>query len=255
MNRDEPEEFYFWPSLLWIGVTTLIWAGACYGEVVRCASFDGNEHDSDDIGAVAVMMALAEGDPAFVHLHFNSHFPSSTQWQAAAMRASVYGARDRFGHNSVALYDHSPGNLASFINSLSANRTMRYYMGGPAETLWRGLSASDRSKHKYVNVVTHSGWNNKHRHNGTHTLDQCRSRFGIKVKKIGDQNAKLRGSYSEWFWARDSQHESMRFLYARIVASKKQQADVSDAGMYFHDVYGHSPSVADIRRKIDPDLK
>jgi hypothetical protein len=230
-------------------------ACSAYAEVIRCASFDGNQHDTDDVGAVAVMMALAEGDPAFVHLHFNSHFPSSTQWQATAMRASVYGARDRFGHSGVSIYDHSPGNLASLINSLNENRTMRYYLGGPAETLWRGLSASNRAKHKYITVKSHSGWNNTHEHSGTHTLDDCRRRFTFRYEKIGDQNAKLRGPYSDWFWARDSQHESMRFLYSRIVASKKQLADVSDAGMYFHDVCGYSPSVADIRRKIDPDMK
>jgi hypothetical protein len=123
---------------------------------------------------------------------------------------------------------------------------------GPAEVTWRALSNSVKANHKNVDIVTHSGWNNTHEHAGTHNLADIQRVFKtVKVIKIPDQNANLRTHISQWYWARDSENEHMRFIYARILAEGKRNsngivADVSDAGLAMYVLTGNkyaSPSV------------
>jgi hypothetical protein len=221
-------------------------------------SFDGNGgHDKDDYGALPVPAALLDGTGVCWHVDYNSHSPNTNTTMIQQMRTSANGSRQRFNVTSN-WYDHSPGNMASVINGLSSTQKAKILVGGPFEMVWRALSSSNKAKHQYVTLWTHSNWNNTHEHSGTHTLAEIRNAFPtVKVVKIPDQNPNLRTRLTRWNWSRDSQNEEMRFLYARIKASQKfsdgqQDADVSDAGLTMAAVYGNwNASPEDIRVIIE----
>ena len=219
---------------MWMVVLLLI-ATQARGERIAYTC-DGNYHDKDDWGASAMVLALTRNHKVgLTHFDFNNHFPQHNLTYAQQHLTSVQGGQQRFGFNPALFYNRQVGNLALEINRSTATDRLTVVLAGPAEILWQALNKSYRHKRQYVTVLTHSGWNNNHEHPGTHNLADC---VGVRVQRIRDQNAGLRTEYSRWYWMRDSPDPNLRWVYSRIVATKKALADVSDSGMIYYMLTG-----------------
>ena len=213
-------------------------------------SFDGNIHDMDDWGASAMSLAMidaADLNSKLVHVDFNNHLGKSiSQWESE-MYESNLGAAQRFGFNKSVFFNDQNNlssainNLAAAINASSSSNPLWILAAGPMETVWRGINASRKDKRKYVNVVSHSKWNNEHSDTQAldHTWKDLEKDFkkdGVQFYKIKDQNTSngnndFSTSNSQWQWLKDADNSNFRWLYSRDAFSNK--FDVSDAGMTY----------------------
>jgi hypothetical protein len=209
-------------------------------------SSDGNLHDTDDIGASAMAMAMiGEAGLAdrLVHHDYSSHLGKSSEGREKEMAESVLGAAKRWGVNAGALFDDQKdlagavANIARQINASSEKDRFYYCVGGPMEVAWRGINASDKDKRKFCTVVSHSNWNNKHADTPQmkHTWDDIR-KTGVEAVEIRDQNRGLNTPLGDWDWLKNARDEKWKWLFSRN--KKKRKFDVSDAGMVWFVITG-----------------
>ncbi len=210
-------------------------------------SHDGNQHDKDDILAVAMAMAIiGEADlvSKFVHCDYSNHLGDNNASQAAEMVTSATGAAQRWGLPSSKVFDCQASlsgavtSIKNAINASSSGNRFYYACGGPMEVPWRGINASDAAKRQYCTAVSHSTWNETHADTTqmTHTWSHIQS-SGVKTVRIKDQNAGMSTAVSNWTWLRDSSVEAWKWLFGR---NKKSTTnfDASDAGMVYYIITG-----------------
>jgi len=212
-------------------------------------SSDGNQHDPDDIGAAPMALAMiAEAGltDRLVHHDFNNHLGDNDPAMAQKMVQSVTGAADRWGFDQDVFFnDQKPeqleaavANLAAQIKASGPGKPFFIAAGGPMETVWRGINASDPAKREYVVVISHHPWNDNHADTKrmTHTWADIK-RSGVATLHIGDQNKNLSTrDRSAWAWLKDSEHDDWRWLHSRDQFDDK--FDVSDAGMVWYILTG-----------------
>lgn len=220
-------------------------------------SFDGNQHDTDDIEAAAMSMAIigeAGLGARLVHCDYGNHLGDNNPTQAAAMVASVTGAAQRWGIPSSVLFDCQT-NLTGAVNGIrdainASSSTNRFYLvcAGPMEVAWRGINASDPARRQYCTAISHSSWNDTHADTTqmTHTWSSIQS-SGVQTVHIRDQNPGLQSGLSNWTWLRDSGVPAWSWLYGRNPADYASQGlfDCSDAGMVYYVVTGRGDQGAD----------
>lgn len=203
---------------------------------------DGNWHDRDDIGGVAMTLAVLRAggrDAEVVHISHSNHLWESGTSRESAMAISVTGTISRWGgfpqdevYNAKRQTQATINNLRAEMQKSTAADPLWIIAGGPMEIIGRaqasGLTQTNRQN---VHVVSHSGWNNRHAdddHNG-----YSFSELGLVRHQIADGNAELRGPRSEWYWLRDSSDPKLRWLWDRDKVAGKSQFDVSDATMAY----------------------
>lgn len=194
---------------------------------------DGNYHDKDDWGAIAMSLCWGQGKAGLLGCIVNDHYPQSLPGYEAQMLKSVDEGCALFGHNRSLFFSHSVGNLPQMINASSPQRRLLVILGSPAEVLWQAKQKSNPAQWKNVSVLTHSSWNDSHKHPGTHNLADCKPAHTIRIH---DQNRNLRTDYSRWQWMRRSPGTS--WVLDRALATGKAQADFSDFGMVAYAVTG-----------------
>lgn len=230
-------------------------------------SSDGNMHDKDDFGASALGLALIASQnmqARVVHYDFNSHFPDSLDAWEKQMDTSVMGSVSRFSFGAAKFYDDQTeataavANLAAEISASTSTNRLKLVVAGPFEIVYRAFSKSDRTKHQFVDIITHSPWNNDHgsdgTHVGTHNLGDLQASFpGFKVIQIANQNRLLntKPDWAPWYWLRDSSNANLRWVYTRIQAVGRP--DPSDAGMLYFLLFNDQNATPDkFRSKIVP---
>lgn len=205
---------------------------------------DGNFHDTDDIGSSAIGLALMASQAQqkwMVDYVFDDHFPNTLLSREKSMQESCLGGASRFGFRSSVFFDaqhdiDSARGLGLLIDSATTTSRLTIPEAGPCEIIYRGFKAStNKAARPYITILSHSSWNDDHKHTGTHNLADLQRDFGpIPVKRIVDQNKELRTALSRWYWLRDSSNPNLRWVYSRIVAEQKPNiADVSDSGMIY----------------------
>jgi len=230
-------------------------------------SHDGNFHDKDDIGAVAMVEALiwrAGAQDSLVHLDHSSHRGANDVQQHADMVMSARRALWLYGIDRTRVFDDflrlraSVLNLAAQIDASSAADRLTIIQGGPWEVMALAFDWSDPAKHQFVDIISHSNWNDNHQHNPAH-----RNKAGFDAQyaqggkwdgvtppgytKIDDQNSyAFKSNINNWSWMAATLETS--FVLWRTSESGFAQGDMSDAGMVFYYLTGEEhPTMQDIR--------
>ena len=273
---------------------TPLWQGK--GRIL--ISSDGNEHDHDDWSATALSLAILASqemqDKLTVYVYSN-HIWGSNRARPVThglnayehMRQSAIGGQKWFGFNKTnfvcgvddpeAAYDA----VRKEINKSSASNPLFIIEAGPMQVVGEGINRADKSKLKYVTLITHSNWNNEHssktegpwdKHTGW-TFNQIKETFeasekgGLTCIKILDQNGGkdytgLTTNRSEYDWLKTSEYKdkppyqkgSWDWLYSRlqtfIDCLGGEKFDPSDAGMVVYLLTGVEKTNPDMVRRL-----
>lgn len=101
------------------------------------------------------------------------------------------------------------------------------------------LKASEKSKRKYVKVITHHPANDDA---GDFFTWQQILDFGVEEVRIPDQNTNLKADLSEWDWAKNHLDPKIQWVWIQgkiaetddVVNFQKGKWDCSDAGMVLY---------------------
>ncbi len=277
-----------------ISAQTPLWQGE--GRIA--ISSDGNEHDDDDWAATPLTLALiaAKGLQDKMALYtYSDHVWGSNQDKPMHqgmtayehMRESALGGAKYFGYDStrfICAVDNAEiayKAMAEQINPSTAENPLIIIAAGPMQVVGEGISSSKAECRKYVTVISHSNWNNRHsdnpytkttwdRHTGW-TFDEMRASFeaqsggGVKFVRIADQNGGegylgLNTLMEHFDWIKTSsarnkapyQEGSWDWLYGRIASciKKGKNYDPSDAGMVIYLFTGVEKTNPDMAREI-----
>lgn len=223
-------------------------------------SSDGNRHDSDDWGATALSLALlkyAGLQERFVHYDYNNHIGASRRSWEEKMHDAAKGGAKRFGLDASKVFDNQTEREAATKNFVKeANRSraedpLWVICAGPMHTVYSMLSEVKEEKHRFIHLISHSQWNEKHSHGETAKTwyDLKNDLPKIRFHKIPDQNRSngehdFHSHLREWQWLKNSDNENWKWLYnlddtwqvdslETWKANTKEQFDVSDAGMTY----------------------
>ena len=238
----------------------LIYAMAVAGRVAL--SCDGNFHDHDDInssGWELAIFAMAGRLSDVVYFGYADHYWMTDSTMEANMVTSSTQAAFDWGYNPSILHNTradptgAVNALSAEINKSTATNPLTIIEAGPAELIGRALAQSKATNSgalQYVNVISHSTWNNNHAvqfgpgEGLTDTTYAFRD-FGSSGKALGAnpiqipfQQALNNASYSSFAWAQNSPDVKLQHLYARGVAAGKAAFDCSDSGMAYYAMTG-----------------
>jgi hypothetical protein len=277
---------------------TPLWQGK--GRIV--IGCDGNEHDNDDWAATPLSLALlaSQGlqDKLAVYM-YSDHVWGSNRERAFVnglnayeqMVQSALGGQKWFGfkktHFICAVDDPKMAYdaIRNEINKSSAGNPLFIIEAGPMQMVGEAISKAEKSKLKYVTLISHSEWNNEHankpydweHHSGWDTLwtfRQIMEQFsapekgGLTCVKILDQNGGsdylgIRTNKSEFDWLKTSalkdkapyyQRGSWDWLssrlYSYIDCRGGELFDASDAGMVVYVLTGVEKTNPDMVRRL-----
>ena len=255
-----------------------LWQGK--GRIV--ISSDGNEHDHDDWAATPLSLSLiaAKGLQNKLTLYtYSDHIWGSNQDHPnnhgmsayEHMKESALGGGKMFGFDNtkfICAVDNAEvayKAMVDEINKSSESDPLIIVAAGPMQVVGEAINRSDVEKRKYVTVLSHSGWNNRHAdasekkwwdvHTGW-TFAEMMKEFepkkngGVKFVQILDQNngkdyVGLNAPIEFFDWIKTSSARnnplykkgSWDWLYERIATCKKSKGknfDPSDAGMIIY---------------------
>ena len=269
---------------------TPLWQGK--GHIV--ISCDGNEHDNDDWSATPLSLALlaSQGLQDKLALYvYSDHIWGSNQEREPVnglnpyeqMVQSALGGQNWFGFrktNFICAVDDPEtayNAIRDEINKSSASQPLFLIEAGPMQMMGEAINRADKSKLKYVTLISHSPWNNNHanepydwEHHSGWTFDQIKEQFcapekgGLKCVQIQNQNGGpdytgIKANHSEFDWLKTSKYKdkapyyqrgSWDWLYSKLYLYIDCRGgdifDASDAGMVVYLLTGVE--------KTDPDL-
>ncbi len=262
-------------------------------------SSDGNEHDHDDWAATPLSLAMiaARGLQDKVSIYtYSDHIWGSNQDHPNTkgmsayehMRESALGGAKMFGFDPnrfICAVDNAEVAYAAMcdqINQSSVDNPLIIVVAGPMQVVGEALNRSDVAKRKYVTVISHSQWNNRHADNPNKnsswdihtgwTFQEMKQAFSnpkggnVKFVQIVDQNSGpdyigLNAPKELFDWIKTSparlnevyQQGSWDWLYKRIatcVKSKGKNFDPSDAGLIIYLLTGEEKTSPDMVRQI-----
>ncbi|MFI3331178.1 MAG: hypothetical protein R3Y38_05190 [Rikenellaceae bacterium] len=152
-----------------------LWQGK--GRIV-CSS-DGNEHDDDDWAATPTTLAIIASrgiqDKLTLFTYSDHVWGSSKTYPNKGglnahehMHFSAIGGKYFFKFDNsefISAVDHPEkayDAMAREINLSSEENPLFIIAAGPMQVVGEGMNRSDKSKHKYVTIISHSQWNNRH---------------------------------------------------------------------------------------------
>ncbi len=233
-------------------------------------SYDGNENDLDDYGAMPLaiaMVAKAGLADKLVHIEHGNTICENNANRSNRMNQLCEGALQRFGpFPNVKEYQVRGGernaasdNLAAEINASSANDPLWIIAAGPMTTVAEGIRKAQVGKRQHVIVISHSKWNENYDRCNNHTdWAEMKNEFngdGVhfignegdegtvrpnNVNKLANQNKSngdndFNAPDNKWAWLRDSSNPDYRWLWEN---DEKNGYDVSDAGMTYFLITG-----------------
>lgn len=277
-----------------ISAQTPLWQGK--GRIA--ISSDGNEHDHDDWAATPLTLALiaAKGlQDKMVLYTYSDHIwgnnidnPNRHGMTAYEhMRESALGGKKQFGFDNsqfICAVDNAEiayKEMSDVINASTEEDPLIIVAAGPMQVVGEALNRAQKERLKYVTVLSHSNWNNKHSdqpekkwwdvHTGW-TFAEMKESFeaaekgGVKFVQILDQNGGddyngFNAPIAMFDWIKNSTAKdnpvykkgSWEWLYSRIATctkAKGQNFDPSDAGMIVYMFTGIEKTEPDMARQI-----
>lgn len=258
--------------------TTAFSAPLWQGKGRIAISSDGNEHDHDDWAATPLTLALLASQgiqDKMVLYTYSDHVWGSNMTHPNRggmsayehMQESAMEGKRWFGFDNsrfiCAVDDPELSYCAmrDVINASSGDDPLIIIAAGPMQVVGEGLNRSDIEARKYVTVLSHSEWNNRHsdkpmkewdKHSGW-TFAKMRTSFGsaagggVTFIQIADQNGGddyhgFNAPIELFDWVKSSpardkapyKSGSWDWLYGRLrscIKNKGQNFDPSDAGM------------------------
>jgi len=243
-------------------------------------SSDGNEHDHDDWAATPLSLSLlaAKGlqNKLVLYTYSDHIWGSNHDWPTSKsglnayeqMKESALGGKEHFGFDNsqfICAVDNPKKAykaMAKVINASTEDNPLIIIAAGPMQVVGEGINLSKLSKRKYVTVISHSSWNNKHankpnikfeKHSGW-TFSEMINAFendaggAVKFIQILDQNGNgfedkgFNCNKQQFDWIKTSEEKNNKlykkgawdWLYSRLetcVKNKNTNFDPSDAGM------------------------
>ncbi len=279
-----------------LAAQTPLWQGK--GRIA--ISSDGNEHDDDDWAATPMSLAIIASQglqDKLVLYTYSDHIWGSNQEQPTRhgmnayehMRESALGGKERFGFDNSTFFCavDAPAMayhlMAEAINASSDEDPLLIIAAGPMQVVGEALAQADKSKLKYVTVLSHSWWNNYHadkcydkiwdQHTGW-TFDEMKKAFGpsdkggVNFVQIIDQNGGkdylgMQAAIPTFDWVKTSEARnnpaytegSWDWLYERLASCPKiidgvEVFDPSDAGMLIYVFTGEEKTSPDMAREL-----
>ena len=221
-------------------------------------SSDGNKHDCDDILATAVTIAIiaktGNAKKLVYYGYADHHWATSTGCKgknreyemklSSRETARKYGGFDltKF-YNAKSQKYKAIKKLSEQINKSTSKNPLWIICAGPMDIVGRALARSSASRRKYVTLISHSTWNEKHsdkpdknekpKHSGWTWNDIKRMPSPPKFVDLPDQNKSLQTKHSTYYVWRDSKDPKLRWLWNRNKVAGKSWPDMSDAGMAY----------------------
>lgn len=221
---------------------------------------DGNSPDPDDLGGTAVTLALLRAaglEDRLVHYSHSCDLvrpdrisPEAEKERHLMMQLSCdITARRWGGFEHLTFYDakwqteETVCQLRDAINSATSEEPLWIIEAGEPDIIGFALSVSDKSKHRFVKVVTHHPANDD---SGDFYTWQQILDFGVEEVRIPDQNINLQNKLSDWDWARDHEDDRIQGLWLQgklaetdnVVKFQRGKFDCSDAGMVIYWITG-----------------
>ena len=229
-------------------------------------SADGNGPNLDDIGATPLGLAILSEtglQNKVVHYDYNSHIWASRP-EMAQMTESAIESATRFGFDPNVFIDafanpeQAYDSLANAINLSTDEDPLFLVVAGPMDVACKGILKSEKEKRKYVVVISHSHWNNKHRYTASDCIasedqdeiatptyrikDSTRDirQTGVWFDQIEDQGKGLgASSFGEYDWLKNSSDANLQWTYDRLKLVFAKKPNPSDAGMLFYLITGN----------------
>ncbi len=221
---------------------------------------DGNSPDPDDLGGTAVSLALlraANLDNRLVHYSHSCDLvrgdrisERAENERHALMQSSCDVTARRWGGFSDLTFldaswqkEKTVNDLKTAINASSEKDPLWIIEAGEPDIIGMALDASEKSKHKYVKVVTHHPANDNA--GDFYTWQQILD-FGVEEVRIPDQNTHLKVALPEWDWAKNHPDSRLQQIWLQgkiaevddVVKFQKGKWDCSDAGMILYWITG-----------------
>ncbi|MEO1018996.1 MAG: hypothetical protein AAFY56_15075 [Pseudomonadota bacterium] len=232
---------------------------------------DGNYWDPDDWAATPMSIALfakAKIHDKMVHYGYSCSLePANDPNMRRTMKTSTVEAADWFNVPRNKLVecvfnnDYAVKSLAGHINKATAKQPLYIIAAGPMERVYRSVKAANPSARKHVTVISHSPWNDNRVDppSLTHTKSDV-IKLGVNWIQIQPQHRLFTQTdrcewrvcedpeaWEPWTWLKNAKHTRMRWVYQRMVVSRKP--DVSDAGMVYYFLTGDdAPTPAKLRK-------
>ena len=233
-------------------------------------SSDGNEHDHDDWAATPFSLALLAAEnlqDSLTVYTFSDHIWGSNHNKSDGkkqMLLSALGGRDMYSFNKSnfieAVQDSTKAisAITNEINISSKENPLTIVAAGPMQVVGSAINNADVSKLKYVRIISHSNWNDKHsdkpyqwEHHSGWTWNEIKESFeskGLIIDRIVDQNGgkdyegmKAPMENFDWIKTTSIRYNSpevakqLDWLYERLqTCIKKGDFDPSDAGMIIY---------------------
>ncbi|GAD03931.1 endo-1,4-beta-xylanase A precursor [Agarivorans albus MKT 106] len=207
--------------------------------------------DPDDWAATPFGLALIalEGQCGnLVHYSYNNFIESPIHSSDInQMKKSVDGSIGFWNYDQSVFMDvthelnKARTHLANEMAKSTAADPLYFLHAGPAEFFYQAVKEAVDGGHanalNYVYIISHSGYNDDHlRRYSHHTMDDARAyaKGNMNYIRIADQNSGLKSSYSSYYWMRDHNDKSIKFIYDRMQAHPGNVADPSDAGLIWY---------------------
>lgn len=237
-------------------------------------SFDGNQHDPDDIVALPLSLALIDAaglKDAVVHVEHSNHVCKNNPRLHNAMIASAAGMISMFEYSPNVIFDYqkegeaATKNLIKEINASVADNRLWIIAAGPMETVYRALVGADKHSLSHVVIISHSTWNQNHgccgegnsrkwadmktdfEEQGVFFVESCGKEDVCTVEQFNDPKYLMDQNYSNgdndfnsdpkfWEWLNESGNYRLQWLFSRNPFNPK--FDPSDAGMVYFLISG-----------------
>ena len=249
-------------------------------------SSDGNEHDHDDWAATPFSLALLAAkklQDSLVVYSFSDHIWGSNHDKSEGrkqMQISALEGKDIFHFKNSnfieAVQDpiKAINEIAKEINKSSKKNPLTIIAAGPMHVVGSAIANAEKTKLKYIRLISHSNWNNRHsdkpydweQHSGW-TWNEIKAGFessGLICDRITDQNGGkdyegLKPPKAMFDWIKTSPirntsetiKNQLDWLYQRqLTCVKKGDFDPSDAGMIIYLLTGKQKTNPEDAREI-----
>ncbi|WP_075589653.1 hypothetical protein [Labilibacter marinus] len=214
--------------------------------------------DPDDWGANAAILATLaklELQDQLVHYSYNNFIDAPAGPDSENQnKISCDGGIIYWHFNASKFYDvttqleAAKTSLAKEMSISTEDNPLYFIHAGLSEFVYqaveKAIEMGGMENLRHVKLVSHSGFNeNETRRDWHRTWADIQKLCGNRIQyhKIKDQNACgikdvlwcSGKDFSPWYWMRDHQDESIRWMYTRAQAHDTGKADISDVGMVY----------------------